>query len=450
MLKHTKNTMLILLTMSMSTLTWAVDKPTTAQTTCVTAECHGDYKAMPFVHGPVGLGECKSCHEAADATKHTYTLARSGRDLCEYCHLDQAAKLHVHDPLKKGDCLQCHDPHSSEGKFLIKGKTVAGLCKTCHDVTKGDTHLHGPTAVGECSICHNAHSSDYKNLLTVEPNDLCFSCHVDTKKEISKFAFVHEPAKGDCVGCHDPHGANSFKLLKTEAPELCVSCHTDIKALAENSPFKHSVVMQKDGCLSCHTPHASTVKFLMKDEPATLCLSCHDKPVGVDQNNVLPAFTEQIENKKFLHGPVKDNTCSGCHMAHGSDHFRLLAQTYPAEFYAPYSKENYALCFGCHEEDVAETERTTELTDFRNGNLNLHYLHVNKDKRGRTCRACHQTHASNQPRHLRENVPYGMWNLPVGFTKTDTGGSCEAGCHASQDYDRNKPVEYLSIAKKTN
>jgi len=30
----------------------------------------------------------------------------------------------------------------------------------------------------------------------------------------------------------------------------------------------------------------------------------------------------------------------------------------------------------------------------------------------------------------------------VGFTKTETGGTCKSGCHLPKDYDRNNPVDY--------
>ena len=88
-----------------------------------------------------------------------------------------------------------------------------------------------------------------------------------------------------------------------------------------------------------------------------------------------------------------------------------------------------------------ETQTTLELTDFRNGEDNLHYLHVKDDTRGRTCRACHATHASDLPKNIRETVPYGMWELPIGFKKTDTGGSCSPGCHLPKSYDRKDPVD---------
>ena len=421
---------------------YAVEKPTGPQETCVTQECHKDYKTKSHVHAPVELGDCKSCHKSLDPEKHTYQLVRQGRDLCEYCHLDQTAKKIIHDPLKTGDCLQCHDPHSSDNSSLLLESSVASLCAKCHETTKNMKFLHGPTAVGECTICHEAHSSDNKNLLVSEHSQLCFSCHEVTQEELNKYEFVHEPVKDDCIGCHNPHGADNSKMVKDQIPDLCYSCHEDIKKIAEDSPYKHAAVTEKDGCTHCHTPHASTVKYLLAKDAKDLCMTCHDKPLDMGNNEKLPSFADEIKNKKYLHGPVADNECSGCHVAHGSQYFRLLAKNYPPLFYAPFSKENYELCFSCHTEALVETPTTIELTDFRNGDENLHYLHVSKDPRGRTCRACHATHASDLPKHIRETVPYGMWELPIGFKKTDTGGSCSPGCHLPKAYDRKQPVDY--------
>ena len=159
----------------------AVEKPTSPQKTCVTEECHSDYGKKAYVHGPVGLGDCKSCHKPVDPNEHTWQFVRKGKDLCEYCHLGQTTKKIVHGPLKKGDCLQCHDPHSSDNKFLLPRKTVSAHCQDCHQTGKDLKFPHGPVAVGECTICHDSHTSDYESLLTTEPGELCFSCHVVTK-----------------------------------------------------------------------------------------------------------------------------------------------------------------------------------------------------------------------------------------------------------------------------
>jgi len=420
----------------------AAEKPTSPQKTCVTEECHADYSKKVYVHGPVALGDCKSCHKPVNEQEHTFELSRKGPDLCQYCHLDQTTKKNLHNPLEEGGCIQCHDPHSSNNEFFLSSRTVADSCGECHEVTVGMKFLHGPVAAGECTVCHDSHGSDYKNLLTIDPNELCFSCHEVTKKELEKFEFVHEPVKEQCAECHDVHGANDAMMLIDERLKLCFSCHEDIKKVVESSEYKHSVVTEEDGCMHCHTPHASTVKHGLKAAPIELCMTCHDKPVVISKDEVLGAFTAEIENKKFLHGPIAEKDCEGCHTSHGSDHFRLLTKEYPPQFYASFSEENYELCFSCHSESMVLTKETSDLTDFRNGDSNLHFLHVNKERRGRTCRACHQTHASNLPRHIRKSVPYGRWDLPIQFEKTETGGGCKPGCHLPFAYDRQTPVVY--------
>jgi hypothetical protein len=96
-----------------------------------------------------------------------------------------------------------------------------------------------------------------------------------------------------------------------------------------------------------------------------------------------------------------------------------------------------ALCFQCHATELVTEERTTTRTGFRDGDRNLHHLHVNRDK-GRSCRACHEVHATNVPFHMRESVPFGQWELPVPYERRPGGGACGASCHRAEDYDRTR------------
>ncbi len=115
---------------------------------------------------------------------------------------------------------------------------------------------------------------------------------------------------------------------------------------------------------------------------------------------------------------------------------------FPKEFYKPYATESYAICFDCHNKDIALDKVTTKLTNFRNGDVNMHFLHVNKEK-GRSCKACHEVHAGSQEKHIRKEVPFGgSWKLPINFTKASNGGTCVVGCHKPKTYDRVSPVKY--------
>ena len=65
-----------------SNISLAAEKPTTTQQTCITEDCHANYSKDSYVHGPVSLGDCKSCHDEKDAATHTYELARERNELC--------------------------------------------------------------------------------------------------------------------------------------------------------------------------------------------------------------------------------------------------------------------------------------------------------------------------------------------------------------------------------
>jgi predicted CXXCH cytochrome family protein len=170
-------------------------------------------------------------------------------------------------------------------------------------------------------------------------------------------------------------------------------------------------------------------------------MECHNKTIKTPQGDIAD-MSVVLASGKSLHGPIAQQNCSACHQIHGSDQFRLLVQEYPPTFYAPFKEENYALCFACHERSLVLEPKTTALTGFRNGDMNLHFVHVNRETKGRTCRACHETHASDKEKHIRNSVPFGKWEMPIEFAKTDTGGSCAPGCHVPYRYDRAKPVVY--------
>ncbi|MCP4263089.1 MAG: hypothetical protein GY774_37105 [Planctomycetes bacterium] len=437
-----KHTTVLLIVISLTSYAFGVEKPTTEQDSCITEECHGEHTSKKIIHDPVSEGSCEACHESVDVKEHTYKLTDEEPGICVQCH-DELSKKYVHGALKDGQCKQCHETHTSDNKSRLRANTIGEMCAECHDVVENATHVHGPTSVDECSLCHEAHESDYENRLTMGLDQLCVFCHVTTKEELEGLEFVHEAVRENCADCHDPHAANNWKMLRAEAPDMCFPCHEEIQKKAWDSMRRHNVVSEQGGCLKCHTPHGSSVRYLLTNVPTTLCMTCHEKPLGVTINEILPAFIDQIKDKRYLHGPIQEDDCSGCHMTHGSDNFRMLAGEYPAEFYTSFDETKYELCFGCHEKTLVRTSTTDDLTDFRNGNQNLHFLHVNKERRGRTCRACHQTHASNQPKHIRMSVPYGGWkDLPINFSKTDTGGLCDPGCHLEKGYDRQTPVDY--------
>lgn len=409
--------------------------PVLAEGGCVTDKCHPKLGKDAYVHGPVAAGQCAICHQQANANhpsggKNDFALnEKGGKELCFSCHERNDQNPTVHKPIAKGDCIVCHDPHSSNAELMLKKPTTAELCYSCHDPSKTKKAVvHGPVAAGDCNVCHNPHSTANKGLTEEKGAALCLQCHIDRQEQFKR-KYVHKPVEKDCTQCHDAHASNSAFMLVADGKELCYKCHTRTKEHIDTSVVKHSALKEGE-CTKCHTPHSSNYPRQLKSPTKEVCYVCHDK------------MGAQVATAKNLHGPVKQNDCYACHDPHGSNYTKVLKKDFPASFYMAYKTENYALCFDCHNKDIALTQFTTKLTDFRNGDTNLHFLHVNKEK-GRSCKACHEVHAGDQDKHIRREVPFGKkWTLPVQFTKTVAGGRCVVGCHKPKDYDREKPVSY--------
>ncbi len=402
---------------------------------CTTETCHPTMGTQEYVHGPVAAGQCVICHQQSNANHPSgggsdFILAEEGgKELCFACHERMDQNPVVHKPVQTGDCTACHDPHGSSAELMLKKSTTSELCFSCHDPSKTQKAVvHGPVAAGDCNICHNPHSSLNKGLTEEAGSELCLLCHIDREEEFKR-KYVHKPVAQDCAQCHDPHGTDAPYMLFADGVNLCFKCHTRMQEHIESSVVKHSAL--KEGtCTKCHTPHSSNYPRQLKSPTKDVCYVCHDE------------MGARVSSAKNLHGPVQQNDCYACHDPHGSNYTKVLKKEFPSAFYMPYKTENYALCFDCHNKDIALNQFTTKLTDFRNGDTNLHFLHVNKEK-GRSCKACHEVHAGNQDKHIRKEVPFGKkWTLPVNYTKTDTGGNCVVGCHKPKDYDRENPVTY--------
>lgn len=423
--------------------------PSAAADSCVTASCHQAIGGLKNLHQPVKDGDCSSCHQQK-AKEHpvkggkSFELAAKGAALCNQCHDPKGKKKVVHAPVKDGDCTACHKPHGAAGRYLLDvGEDRTELCLGCHDGAPfKQKYMHGPTAVGECTKCHDPHEADGKALLDKPVRDLCLKCHADFGKILKESPFGHPPVKeGPCTACHDPHGAQVVSILKNRMPDLCVGCHVRIgKQLAEVK-VPHKPVLQKGSCANCHSAHYSKARGLLSADQMSVCLGCH----GVDNLGTPPLsnIKKQLAGKKYLHGPILKGDCKGCHDPHGSDFFRMLRGNYPADLYMPYREGAYDFCLRCHNKNLLSVGDATTATGFRNGSRNLHVVHVANKLKGRTCRVCHEPHASDGEKLIsKEGTKFGTWKIPLNFKITPTGGSCTPGCHRMFRYDREKPEVY--------
>ena len=317
-------------------------------------------------------------------------------------------------PMSGNACLKCHAKLA--GKAFTH-KPVTSDCMKCHEALPGVKHPLEDTA-------------GYKLIKPVP--ELCYTCH--EQKNIMKEK-VHSPVKdGDCLSCHDVHTSKGEHLLSAAPPGLCYSCHNDLQKSIETSTVKHGALTEKKSCVNCHSPHSSDEKKNLLAPQPDLCLNCHDKAIKVG-DRTLVNMKQLITKSKYTHGALDMGGCMACHNPHASNNHLLLNKPFPEGNYAAADPKNYALCMDCHEEALFKQKETVDATGFRNGNTNLHYIHVNKDK-GRVCINCHNVHASNKLFLIAERSRFGNWDMPINFVKAPKGGSCSPGCHAEKSYSR--------------
>ena len=421
----------------------------TATKSCITSECHQNLIIEKFVHPTSREQKCFTCHEPTENStqyksgkKHTFTLKGKDAELCFPCHTI-GEKEYVHETIKKGICLECHNPHQSQHAKLLKSLPVSTICLKCHlkGIFKGKT-IHGPVALGHCNICHEPHESYYESLQRGDPAEECYKCHEQEKLEFNQ-EFVHKPVREDCNDCHDPHASTDSNRLLLSTPDVCYDCHKKEETYIKDAQIKHDALTEGELCLNCHASHASQIPKLLKDAPIELCIVCHNEKMETPYGDIAN-IAAYLDDNSYVHGPIKKGDCSACHNPHGSDYWRIVKQYFPQEFYAPFSLGMYELCFGCHEKTTILTEKTTTVTGFRNGEQNLHFLHVNKEEKGRTCKACHDIHASNNPMHIAYKFPFGLMTLPINYTSLEEGGSCTPGCHETKAFNRINPVDNTS------
>jgi len=220
----------------------------------------------------------------------------------------------------------------------------------------------------------------------------------------------------------------------------CYECHDDLQKNFARG-MAHEPVAEGD-CEACHDDHGEDYGLILTEEVPDLCFGCHDE------------FSE-----KYIHEPVAGGDCLECHDTHQSEKKALLVEGYSDQRYLKYSAENYQLCFNCHEQEAFENPGGDGLTEFRQRDSNLHYLHVygqvevnkygmRKEKDGMTCFSCHLTHGTDQPKLVRPVLECsGTFCYTINFRKFEGGGACVVGCHKPKVY-KTSTLEQASSPEK--
>lgn len=307
-------------------------------------------------------------------------------------------------------------PHSDPRKGCVNAK--------CHASIVRHNKLHGPVTLKECVVCHVPTSSEKHKF--EKPSSIataCASCHDPVLHK--KVANQHQPVvKGDCLSCHDPHGGATSSFLKQDTNTLCLSCHKAIKPSITTEKFAHDELWQKRLCTDCHLAHEAPRKNLLPMKEGEACFSCHD------------GIQAQSKASSMQHGPLQKLQCSECHTTHSKNHSFFLRHPYQTANYIAYSPGSYETCFACHSRALVEAADDPKATRFRHGKTNLHFLHVNREEKGRNCNLCHQHHFSSKPHLMRDSFDFGTWEVPLGVQFTEQGGSCQTACHQAYEYSR--------------
>jgi len=414
-------------------------EPVSMDEGCVTEACHASFMTAPVIHAPIADGDCAACHEE-DTGEHVFPLVPEAtrNQRCLNCHETGREGSNQHAAINDPGCTACHDAHRSSTPGLISAESVEAQCRSCHPKLL-KRYNHDPYDQDECISCHDPHETGTETLLLGgSGSEHCFMCHEETREGVEASAFDHEGVARDCKVCHSGHASNYLHLIRRRTADICFTCHAEMETQITQAPVPHDDIFGGGECFRCHAPHGSGRSFLLRKVQAELCLECHEESVEATDGSMIQAMGPILHNRRYQHGPVRFDECSACHTIHGGTRPRLLKAEYTTDFYAEFKVEHFALCFTCHNAELVTVAETENLTSFRDGDRNLHYVHVQHEGRGRTCRSCHAVHASDQPKHIAREVPFegSDWLMPIRYESTATGGRCAPGCHEPMSYSR--------------
>ena len=155
------------------------------------------------------------------------------------------------------------------------------------------------------------------------------------------------------------HGQEEFKLKEGASGKICLGCHDRLQEIMEK-PFVHTPLTDGN-CIGCHNPHTSEFSRFISAPADRICYTCHD--------NVISAEAESV------HQVVAEGKCISCHDPHAADYEANLL------------REGSKLCFECHQ----ELETKIKTSKFSHSPVK------------ENCVACHNPHASEDNSMLLED-----------------------------------------------
>lgn len=176
-----------------------------------------------------------------------------------------------------------------------------------------------------------------------------------------------------------------FKLKPGAKGTLCLKCHNSFQEKMARK-FVHTPLKNKD-CSGCHNPHTSKHGKLLAADAKSMCATCHNSMI--------------VANAKSVHKVVADGGCMKCHDPHSAAIKDNLL------------KEGRQLCVSCHKklgEKLAKNK--FKHSPVESNCLTCHLSHSSDKgpallKNGITelCVGCHQT---NKPVFIKKHMNYPM------------------------------------------
>jgi predicted CXXCH cytochrome family protein len=388
-----------------------------------------------------------------------------------------------YDAYGKLQCTACHNPHDEAiPRFLTKSNLNAGLCKTCHQIAgfvqssphdraakswngAGDDpwpHTDYTTVSdNSCMNCHRNHGAGGKErLLNRVEEEVCLVCHngnlgknietllTKTSSHAVTFYTGHDPAEDilsapvhvECVDCHNPHKLSSASA----APPNVTGKLFGVLGMTITGSLIDPAQYQYEVCLKCHGQNQYIVTTDMNRmfdtgnirfafNPAN---SSYHAVAAAGKNNWIPSLIPPYSVSSRLY-------CTDCHNSsdsgpgpggggmsprgpHGSDFEYILERRYETMDNTPFSVNNYALCFKCHDPNVLTTASAS--------GFEKHAEHLNHNV---SCAVCHDPHGS--PEYIAllnfdRNVVFPSGSGQLRFEVIGGMGYCYLNCHGT-DHD---------------
>ncbi len=315
-----------------------------------------------------------------------------------------------------------------------------------------------------CQSCHVGHGIPGTTMLPLAEEDFCFQCHGDASeldKAIRNNLILsnvkmknmrrvfrkphHHPVelkthqsqeylsgkdniyaftRAECLDCHRGHGVTKFEYSAGISSK---------RSTKDEKEFEYQL------CYKCHATiiQSSLAKRNIKDWFATSNPSYHPLEAA-GKNSDVPSLKKPYSAAGVIN-------CTDCHNndepagprgPHGSEYEYLLERNYSLKDNLPESKQQYELCYKCHDRDSI----------LRDESFPLHSRHIVLVKT--SCFTCHHSHGSQRSTHLikfnEDTDPFVIQSSSSGrldfFDNGKFSGECYLTCHGinhnPKQYDR--------------